>query len=349
MICFALIIPTILCLVYKIKFDSVSYKEFAIALIASVILIGISIGLYTLNIGHDAMIKSGWVIGKQYIPKHTELRVTTYPDSKGNLHTRTYTVTIPDDYSLFLSTYKNNNIKKTVASYGGELIGSGSGICLDCTVLKYKNTTIGEPAVWKEMFLNPLKFSNSNLYKIIDNKEYSLPPKPKIFDYFDINRVTLLNELKLPKDIRTEVNNINSILNSLDINIGFIFTTYSDNYAEFLKNRWRGGNPNDFVIIVHCNKEGRILNVSVIAWENEYLKILLKDNILNKVKELKQVDDILFIAKETIMKIGFKPKNIKDFNYIKIELPWKFTIFTCIFVLLSSLGILEYFRREDIV
>lgn len=344
---FALIVPFLLSIFYKLKYShSVTFKEFAISLLSIILTIQICIWIYGSSLGQDEKIISGWVVGKQHIPAHSETRTGITTDGEGNTSIYTYTVYIPDDFSIYLGYNKTKDNTKKPASHGGEMIGE-YGYTKNCDKNKYEKANLDEPAVWEESFRNPLKLSRSNLYKQFKNKMYPLPPKPCVFDIYDMNRIICFQTNDISKEFYQKLNFANSMLNQYTINIGFIITTLPNDYGQYLENIWRGGNPNDFVIVFNIDSNNIIQNVKIISWDNEYLKIKVKDTILNNITSIHELDKVINIVYDTIKAIGFKEEDFTKFRYIRIQFPTSFLIFLYIFSITITIGILEFCRRNE--
>lgn len=348
----AFVIPILICLYYKIKFQkNVTWLEFLGSLIAVPIIVGLLVMAYIGFKGHDSEIISGYIVGKKYIPEHQEMRTRTVCTGSGknqSCHTEVYWVTIPDDWDIYTGHYKPTNFSKGPAAHGGEEYGDqefGGGI--DCTREKYYSTQVGDLAVWTRFFVNPLKLSENTLFRRMNDKKFPGLKAPEVYNYNDMNRITLLNGLSLNRDWHVEVNRINSELLNTNINIGLIFTKYDSDFLEYLQTIWRGGNPNDFIITMCVDNDKKIWKCKIIAWDNEYLKITVKDEILNSVKNAEEIDKILTIVKKNVVKIGFKEKDLSKFNYMKVELPVSFLIVLYIMTIVATVAILEWERQNE--
>ena len=341
-----LLIPLILAVFYKVAFrKKVLFWEFFLAIAANTILILLALGIYYKSALHDNMIVSGYVVGKKFIPEHQETRTETTTDSEGHSHTRTYTVTVPDDYNLYLGYKVPTKVETREAEYDGEEIGQTNWWGKDCSSERYHRTIIGEEAIWTESFDNPLLLNHSNLYNKKITTNYRIPHFPEIFDVCDMNRVTVISGEGLRKDYHKKVNMINSMLNGWGINMGVILTDYPDEYGDILEKSWVNGKPNDFVLILFTR--GReVRSVKVIAWNNDYLKLKIADDIL-KVKSLDKFDDILQVIYTDIKQKGFQIKDFREFSYIKMQLPTWFLITLFLVSIGASIGLLEYFRQNE--
>jgi hypothetical protein len=347
---FALIIPFVIAIFYKIKFHrDITFLEFAITLAIIVALTFASVAIFSTVNTNDKKIISGYTVGKRYIPEHEETRVRMTTDSDGDTSLETYTVTVPDDYVIFVAQQKVMNVTKQKSYYDGELIGSNNGIVLDCDSSKYNATSIGEIAAWIETYKNPIKRNRNTLFKKIKQSQFPIPHTPKIYNLFDINRVTVIGNVKLDKDYHAKVNLINSMLNRYNINIGFIITTLPETYYDYLKNQWRGGQANDCIVLLFVDEKNILHNADVVCWGNEYLRSKIKYDIMDKHHDLKNFDSIISIVYNDIKERGFIEENFSKFEYLRVELPSIFLIILFIASIIISIIILELFRTNELI
>lgn len=351
MLYFTFIIPILICVFYFFKFKkNINFIEFIISLALIPLSIIVLTNIYSLYNGRDYKVISGYVVGKKYIPAHTETRVGIRCTGSGKYRScssYTYIVHIPDDYDIYISKNKPTNFLKYRESYNGESYGESHLLDgIDVNKNFYYNCNLGDCAAWTRYFHNPLKLSKTTLFRIIKDKKYPKLDIPTLYNYIDINRITFLNQLKSNKDWHRELNELNSKLNYTNINIGLIFTTYGDDFGEYLSNIWRNGNPNDLILILKVNNNS-ITGCKIIAWDNEYLKIKIKDDIINNKINIDEIDKILDILEKNIKKIGFVEKNMSNFNYLKIEFPIGYIIFLYLFTIIETIIVLEFFKMND--
>lgn len=257
MIYFALIIPVLVAVLYKIAFRrKVTYGEFALTLVIALVATLITAVTYTTIGATDRMIESGYVVGKKHIPGHFETRVHTVCTGSGksnSCHTETYTVWVGPTWTIYTDKIKETDLDVKPASYGGQQIGNLWGSAYSCSKDRYSVAQIGDIAAWKRFFLNPLKLTRSHLYKKVDDKKYPKPNHPEIYDLYKINRISFVGNVSLSSSnnyslINEHLNAINSYLNSTNINVGIVITTLPYEYGEYLENLWKGGKPNDLYL-----------------------------------------------------------------------------------------------------
>ena len=165
---------------------------------------------------------------------------------------------------------------------------------------------------------------------------------PHIYGYYKLNRIIGITDQKA----NDKLNEINTKLNNFDINIGIVVTDKPEDYVREQENYWQGGNPNDFVIFLGKNGDN-ISYVDTIAWENNYLKIKIRDNILNSKLQLTDLDKILDIIYGTIREVRFKEMDFNKFSYIKTQFSLGALIGLYILSIIASVGIMEYFRQNE--
>jgi hypothetical protein len=153
----SLIIPIILCFIAKFKYKKeITYLEFAICLVTSFCVMFLFSWLCGIGMSIDDELQSGYVVGKEYIPEHTETYTDTHTDANGNSYTETHTETIPDDWDIYMD-YRMTRTDTREAAYGGESIGRLSGVNADVDESYYNRTSLGEYACWWKVYTNPLK------------------------------------------------------------------------------------------------------------------------------------------------------------------------------------------------
>lgn len=321
---FALIIPIVILLIAKFKFNyEITWLEFLLSSIVVIVFIILSTYAYTNYISDDEILRSGYVTGKQFIPAHSETRVGIRSNSEGDTQVYTYTVFIPNNWDAFAGLNFCSNITKERAAHNGELIGNHGEVTFHINEQQYKNTVINSTAVWLESFKNPLKRSKYSLYKDIKDKRYACLEMPVIYNDYCIDRIVLLDNISLEQKIlyNKKLNEINSILNKFNINLGFVITKQAIEYVNYQENYWHGGNPNDFIIFIGVDNDKNIKYVKTICWENNYLKVKVRDDILNNVKKIDDFDTILSIVSADIEKYKFKVMDFNKFEYTQVELP----------------------------
>lgn len=343
----ALLIPFVLAVIYKVFFhEDFNWLEFAAALLISVLTIFAFTAIYTHSIAVDRKLVSGYVVGKQFIPEH-EVTICL-PVSCGEDCTtiQCHQQTIPDDYDLFIGAMKPNIFEKKKANYNGELYGT-KGKSIDISKERYYNLVLGDTAAWIEQYQNNLKKSKTSLYRELKDKRYPYIHMPKIYDAYKVTRIIDLRGASLETSVIEKLSKINSSLNYLNINIGVIITTYPDEFVKYTENYWLGGNQNDFVTIIGVDANDNISYVDSIVWGNEYLKIKVKDTILDNVKSIKELSKIIDILYETVKEVGFKEMDFSKFNYLKVQFPFVTILWLYLTNIFVTIIVLEIFRRNE--
>ena len=290
----------------------------------------------------DDELQSGYVVGKEYIPEHTETYTDTHTDANGNSYTETHTETIPDDWDIYMD-YRMTRTDTREAAYGGESIGRLSGVNADVDESYYNRTSLGEYACWWKVYTNPLKknkraFFSNEIWKRYESK---MAPHPTVYDYRKVRRIISPDGVPF-KDNNDEINMINSMLNNTNINFGFIFTRLPHDYADALRNKWLGGNRNDFVIVCYVDAKNIIDYVDIICWENDMLKIQIRDTILNGKFNTNQTSELTTIVKDEVLKRRFIVSDFSKFEYLKVHLNgWHVLLLSFINIIITC-GILYY-------
>ena len=316
----SILIPFIIIAFFKIACKKeITWPKFLASMLAPIAVCIAFTMIYTHFITQDEKLVSGYVVGKEYVPAHSETRTGVTTDSKGNAHTYTYTVYISDRWTAFISENKYVPTERRRAAYGGDAYGEeGSPISIEHE--KYDTLELGEPAAWIEQFTNNLKKTKTSLYRRSDSKKYPNVEMPEIYDGWYVNRVVALNGVRVP-NVNKQVNIANSLLSRTNINFGFIITTYPDDFPKYLENKWTGGNPNDFIVVIGTDPQGSIKYASPIAWGNEYLKVKVRDDILNAVPNVKDLGKAVQMVYADVKKSGFTEEDFNKFDYLQVNFP----------------------------
>ena len=203
---------------------------------------------------------------------------------------------------------------------------------LEVSYQKYENTKIWKTTSWYKNFKNYVKESDF----VINTLENELNINyPIIQNYDEILRGNLLS-----KNQNEKLNLINSKSNKSNINI-LIYELKDENIYEKLIRNWKGGKPNDFIIIKNNN------NFEIISWDNYQLKEKIK-KLLYK-NEDKTIDWILSILENNIYLLKtFKEKDFENYSYLDTKLT-VFSIFILIFVnlLIILISIIIFFNNNE--
>lgn len=343
----ALIIPFVIAILYKVKAHrDVTWLEYFGALALSVTAVITITTLYTYGLGKDEKLVSGYVTGKQFIPEHQITVCVPVSYGKNCTTTQCHQETVPDKYSLFVGLELPNDWTRKKDSYNGDMFGTEGDHGISISKKEYTNLILGDYSSWLEYFDNPLRKSKSSLYRNVDKEKYPIVPTPEIYERYKVNRLTILNSIVV-RDINPLLQELNSKLNYTAVNCGVIITTYPDDFPQYLENSWHGGNPNDFVVVIGVDDQKNIKYVDTVAWGNEYLKIKVKDDILNKVKNLDKMNDIPQILYDNIKTTGFTPADFSKFNYIKTQFPMWLLALTYILTIIVTVIYLEWSRGNE--
>ena len=345
---FCLLIPLLLCIIARIKYQKeITFFEFSLCVLASFLVMFFFTWIAGMAMTIDDELQSGYVVGKEYIPEHTETYVDTHTDANGNSHTETHTITVPDDWDIYMD-YRITRTDTRGASYGGESIGCLMGVNADVDESYYNRTSLGEYACWWKIYMNPLKKNTKAFFDDEKWKNYrdKIVPHPRVYDYRKVRRIISPDGVQF-KDNNDEINMMNSALNSTGINLGFVFTRLPHDYSDALRNKWLGGNRNDFVIVCFVDDKNVITWVDPIGWGNEYLKVKVRDTILNGDFDTSQTSELLKIVFDAVKTDKFIVENFDKFDYLRIYLKLWQVILLCVLNIGITLGLLYYCREND--
>lgn len=77
------------------------------------------------------------------------------------------------------------------------------------------------------------------------------------------------------------------------------------------------------------------------------MRVTLEDIVRSGNYNINDLDSIIDIVYTVVKKHRFTIADFKKFNYIQVELPFKFLLFLYIFIALVSVGVSECFRQND--
>lgn len=115
------------------------------------------------------------------------------------------------------------------------------------------------------------------------------------------------------------------------------FNNKSQDIALSQESYWKNGNQNEVIICIGHNKE-KLMWVKVFGWNNQYLKIKLREDIMN----LKTIN-MINIYNICLLNIkNYKVNNLqKEFDFLKPELPlWAFITIYIINIIITIISLI---------
>jgi len=211
---------------------------------------------------------------------------------------------------------------------------------------RFTSAKIGEPTSVTHYYTNYIKASPDSLFRkqgLVEKYSASIPPYPKVFDYYKTNRTYSINGASIPElafwdNDLTEMNSDLGAAKKINI-ITVITKDLPDEYFYALEQAWIGSKQNDFVVVINVDASGTITWVNVMAFTtNKLAEIVVRNSIL-KIGKLDRVAIMASIRKG--VQENFIKRQMSDFEYLKNSTtPSKgMWLFSMIFGLILSIGI----------
>lgn len=188
-------------------------------------------------------------------------------------------------------------------------------------------------------YTNPTINANSTFkYKDWEPKEIK---EKGLYDYPEINNLKQNNILGYP--ITDSVSKLFSYLNGYfgSIYQGRYYLLFYENKSQDIalsqESYWKNGNQNEIIICIG-HKKNKLLWVKVFGWNNQYLKIKLREDIM-------MLDSINMTNIYNICLLNIKHYKVnnlqKEFEFLKPELPgWSFVTIYSLNILITILSLI---------
>lgn len=302
----------------------------------------------------------------EYIHKTCTETYACGSDSKGNTKycTRTYDCSYVDDHPAYWRMYDNNGVTfKISKTRYHQLVNKFGGKQKFVDMHRdyhsrdgdmYKTVFTGprdklEVAVSRHSYENRVQASNS-VYKFKNisadkAKKYGLYDYPKVDRNYKQRHILGVNDQEAERKMEL----LNGLLGKEKQVKTFIFyyNSMNSDIGEYQRDYLKGANKNEFIL---CLGKDSVTNeiswVYPITWNtNKILGIDLRDKILENPKMTpSQISDLLY---DEIQK-NFKRKEFKDFEYLEVELPFKYTVWLWIITAIISIGLGIFIVKNDI-
>jgi hypothetical protein len=354
-----LIIPIIsLIILYKIFPHEMTWWEFLIPVFSSILLIIIVNAITDYAMSRDTEYHGGWVVSvvwdehwtEEYTVtvddygtdskgnrvktgSHTETRHTYHPDTYGVKDSNGYEISVDlNHYKMLSNKFGNEKIEKPWRS-GQSSWGDGRRFTTTWPGTELTFT----PCFTSHSYENRVARSHSIFnFREVDPKALGLYEYPEIKDYHFQNSILGWNDPTAELEL-TKANCRLGAIKQVRIFI-LVFRNRSIDTAIDQQMYWKNGNKNEIIICIGINNKNQISWVYPVGWDNERLKVDLREDITNAGPEV-NMNKIVSITINDV-KRAFSRKHFKDFEYIKLEPPtWaKFLCFTIIVLINIGVG-----------
>jgi hypothetical protein len=286
---------------------------------------------------------------------------STYTDSDGNTHTETYDcsyvdyhpeeyyvktnidqqISIPEwKYKWYVKRFKNQQFKDMHRDYhtnDGDMYFTNWD----------KQMATLDPITVIKSYENKVAVSTSIFnFEPVDTSEIkNLFEYPEIKDH-KVNSIMTQRVLPDYQQANIYLNKMNGILgSSKECRIWvLIFDNKSIDYYMHQENYWKGGNKNEFIVLLSL-ADSTVQWARVMSWtEVEEAKILVRNYVM------KNKFDLMKICEYTvkIVQDKFKRKHFEDFDYLTVEPSTTAIIIVFILNILFTVGLVIFIVRNDI-
>lgn len=220
---------------------------------------------------------------------------------------------------------------------------------------RWSKVRVNDPVSVTHSYTNYILGAPHSLFNveesILKNYKGMVPAYPSyVYDYHYVDRVLRTNNApNIPtKDWSLALQSMLSpIGGTYQVNAVVIITGFDSDYAEAVREAWKGGKKNDVVVVVGANKDLQVKWVSIISWTDaELFKVRLRDALLDLGTLEKEA--FLSTLKAHIVS-GFSRKSMSDFEYLKKEMKPSNTALIMGFLLCAILNgaLTFFFLRND--
>jgi len=347
-----LVIPTVTILVLLLFFrNRTIWWEYFVPFIASIISIALLNKTCDYALASDEEYHGGWVISTVWDEHWTEKYTTTSTDKKGRTHTITHYRYHPDKYKVVDSNgYEidtdSNDFSRLKNLFGNQKsekpwhLGQsswGDGYRYTSDWPGSQHTYV--PCLSSHRYENRVARSHSIFnFREVDPKKYHLYKYPEIENYYNQKSILGFNDSEA-ESFLTKFNCAYGGIKKVRVFI-LVFCNEPVDAGIEQQMYWKNGNKNEVVICIGIDSSrSEIKWVYPFAWDNEYLKIDLRENISElKLLDMKKVVDIT----TNLVLNKFKMKNFKEFEYLTLDPPLWIIVLCLFFNLALNFGILYW-------
>lgn len=174
----------------------------------------------------------------------------------------------------------------------------------------------------------------------------------QLFDYPQITRFntnTILHDssIIIPHSTQVNYNKINGMLGmDKQLRLWVIVTSNKpESWTNEQEAYWKGGNKNEFIIIINVDKYNMVKWTRCITWcENQSLKRVVSQTFTKGEKlDLDANASVVM----TLLQTNFKRKEFKDFDYLQVDVPLWADLTAMVLSLLITLGSYILLRKQS--
>lgn len=345
-----LVIPLIVAVAGFILLKGITWKEFALQVVAQVLVAGVSAFCVFCANTHDVEVWNGRVTNK------AQVRVScshSYPcncrqvctgSGKDQTCSTVCDTCYEHSWDYNWNVYTSNGETITIARIDSQGV---------YTPPRWASTQMGEPTAVQHSYTSYIKGSPDSLFRHQGSSEKykgKIPAYPDdVYDYYRLNRFVSL-------DVAADVPAWNDALSDVNADVGsprqanviVVLTRQPRDWFYALQEEWIGGKKNDVILVVGLDAEDKPVWAEVMAWTiDPIFKVKLRDDVLDEgVLTPKKVVDA--IRRNTMSYHRRKP--MADFEYLKSAIMPSTTewVVTLILGLLVAVGLTWLFHVHDV-
>jgi len=363
---FAVVIPITLGILYFVGGRKVVWWEFLIPILPTFLASWGLVVAFEAGQTMDTAYKTSWVSEAQYDEDWNErcrravYRTQTYSCGKGRTCTRRvfshyeyYTVYHPAEYRIRTASGGTYPISKSAYHNLAKIFGNETFVELNRSYYtddgdRYVTHYKGEiekliPASATEGYENRVQASSSIFRDMeVDKTEYPVYDYPPLST---LNMPYILGPCDGDEQRSFQVMNARMSMGSNCTTWLLIFKNQPYSISQIQEAYWKGGNYNELVVCVGVGENREVEWSNVFGWtENDDIKIELR-NLISAQKQLNPIAISEFLQDR--IPNNFKPRDFKEFDYLKIEVPWYAYLVTILGLIILNVGIGAWLIKNE--
>lgn len=345
-----LALPLLVAVAGFILLKGITWKEFALQVVAQILVAGVSAVCVFCANTHDVEVWNGRVTNKAQVqvPCSHSYQCNCRQVCTGSGKDRSCSQQCDTCYEHFADydwdVYTSNGEVITIARIDRQGVH---------TPPRWKSTQIGEPTAVRHAYTSYIKGSPDSLFRhqgSSDKYKGKIPEYPNdVYDYYRLNRFVSMG-------VAADVHAWNEALSEVNADVGsprqanviVVLTREPRDWFYALQETWIGGKKNDIVLVVGVDAEDKPAWVEVMAWTiDPIFKVKLRDDIIDEgVLTPKKVVDAI---RRNVMHYH-KRKPMADFEYLKAAIMPSTTewVITLIIGLAVAIGLAWLFHVHDV-
>jgi hypothetical protein len=347
-----LIIPLLAGIGAFILLKGITWKEFALLVVAQLIIAGSAVAIVYNQNTSDEEIWNGWVTkkAKEYTSCEHSYRCRCHEVCSGSGKNRSCSDECDTCYD-----HDNDWNWEVYTSNGESLRISRIDRQGANTPPRWAAVTINEPTARKHTYESYIKAAPDSLFRhqgLAEKYQGRIPAYPgRVYDYYHADRlVTQGFSMTNPQEWNRGLEKINSELGAKkQANLIVVLTSQEDAWYYALEQAWVGGKKNDVILVVGVDPSTMKPRwAQVMCWTTaKIFEIKLRDAVMDLPEITPQAT--LAAIHDNVQQF-YKRKPMKDFEYLQSSIAPSGTQYAvCIFISVILTGLLIWlFEVNDI-